>query len=819
MADDMKPDNIPDIDAEKLMEEVEYGARNPVPWQKRLIFLTAVTWSLFQIYASWIGKIDPLVLRSVHLAFAFAIAFLAYPSKNARRDIWLFVIGLAYATYWAIGQKLNLGVIRIGNYDVSLTLVVILAVAIVVGWILAKRTPPKGPERYIPWYDWAILFAGLLGTLAIPIFLEQIIVYQGGVPTTRDIVLGTLTLFVLTIAGLRVVGPALVAIAWLMILYAATGPAGIFKFELPDVLYLHNGATWDNIIQQLYLTDQGFWGVPLGVSATFVYLFVLFGALLDKAGAGKYLVDLAYAGLGSFRGGPAKAAVIASMLTGIISGSSIANVVTTGTFTIPLMKRVGYPPEKAGATEVASSVNGQLMPPVMGAAAFIMADFLQIAYSKLIIYALLPAVLTYFGLFLVVHLEAIKLGLKGLPKSELPPFKETLLSGLHFLMPIVWLLYELVVLQHTPSRSALNSMFLMMTLMFFQFAFKNRIQLLIAATIVFFTTAFLYLVGVPGLQHVQLELSKGVFINFAHLDVMYSSLLALFVGIVYVALAQKRLGVRLSEVLREFIIDLLAGLESAGRNMSTIAVATAAAGIIVGMVAITNVGYGLTQIVEAISGGNLLIALFVTMLASLLLGLGLPTTANYIVMAALVAPVLKYIAESHGLAVPLVAIHLFVFYFGILADDTPPVGLAAYAAAAIARADPVKTGFQGFAYDMRTALLPYVFIFYPQLLLLNLDKPVAFLHGTVSMPAFLSGLIVVLTGFLGMAAFVIGNQGYFLTYMRGVLGWAARIAMMVAGYLLLTHNLNFDLIGLLIVVLVYLWQLWEVRRAAVPATA
>jgi len=495
------------------------------------------------------------------------------------------------------------------------------------------------------------------------------------------------------------------------------------------------------------------------------------------------------------------------MLTGIISGSSIANVVTTGTFTIPLMKRVGYPPEKAAATEVASSTNGQLMPPVMGAAAFIMADFLQVAYSKIILYAFLPAVLSYFGLFLVVHLEALKLGLKGLPKSELPNFREILLSGLHYLMPIIWLLYELVILQHTPSRAALNAMFLLMTLVFFQFALPDKRLLLLSSTITLALAVLLYLFGVPGLQGVELEITKGVFIDFTHLDVMYTSLFVLFVGIVLVALLGKQLGSNLKSVLAAFFKDILEGFEAAGRNMSTIAVATAAAGIIVGMVAITNIGYGLTEIVETISGGKLIVALFITMLASLLLGLGLPTTANYIVMASLVAPVLFNIAETHNLAVPMIAIHLFVFYFGILADDTPPVGLAAYAAAAIARGDPVKTGFQGFAYDMRTALMPYVFIFYPQLLLYGISS-------------WIEGIWMAATAFLGMAAFVIGNQGYFLTRMPGVIGWVARIGMMVAGYLLMTHLARNDAIGLAIFAAVLLWQLWLRRRESLsPATA
>src|SRR5699024_8006161 len=334
-------------------------------------------------------------LGAVHLAFGFALAFLAFPRKN-------------------------------------------------------------GPTDHIPWYDWLLAAAGVATALYIYIDFYNLVAVQGGVPIPRDVWMGTLLLAVLVIAAVRMVGYALPAIGAIVVLYGLMGPAGIIPLTPPDVLYLHNGYDWHEVIQQLYITAEGVWGSPIQVSATFVFLFVLFGALLDRAGAGQYLVDLAYSGLGSYRGGPAKAAVVASMLTGIVSGSSTANTVTVGTFTIPLMKRVGYPGVKAGAIECASGVNGQLMPPIMGAAAFIMATFLNIPYSQIIIYAAVPALLTYMGLFATVHLEALKLNLRGLPKSELPAFWPSFFKGIHYLIPVVFLLYELMWVHLTPERSALN---------------------------------------------------------------------------------------------------------------------------------------------------------------------------------------------------------------------------------------------------------------------------------------------------------------------------------------------------------------------------
>ncbi|GAB3684841.1 TRAP transporter permease [Salinisphaera aquimarina] len=662
-------------EAEDIVKASEYGGREPsAGWQRWLLIVIAVAWSLFQLYASYFGTLNPQKVGSIHLAFGFALAFLAYPRKGGAMD-------------------------------------------------------------RIPWYDWILAAASVATALYIFVDYYNLVVIQGGLPITRDVWMGTALLVFLCIAASRIIGYALPIIAGIIVIYGITGPAGIIPLTPPDILYLHNGYDWSQVIQQLYITGEGIWGTPIQVSATFVFLFVLFGALLEKAGAGQYFVDLAYSGLGTFRGGPAKAAVVASLLTGVISGSSTANVVTTGTFTIPLMKRVGYPGVKAGATEVAASVNGQLMPPIMGAAAFIMASFINIPYSQLIIYAIVPAVLTYLGLLYVVHLEALKLNLKGLPRSELPPFWPTFIKGVHYLIPVAFLLYELMWVQLTPERSALN------------------------ATVV-----------LAGLILVQ-EAVRG------------------WKG-------ERGLGAGLLHGVKE----VFGGLELGARNMTTIAIATAAAGIIVGMVTMTNLGYGLTQVLSVLSGGHIWLVLLLSAITSLILGIGLPTTANYIVMAALVAPVIANLAGDAGMVVPLVAIHLFVFYFGILADDTPPVGLAAYAAAAISRADPIATGVQGFIYDLRTAILPFMFFYNPQLLLIDVGS-------------WYNAAWVIATALAGMLAFVSSTQGYLQIRML----WIERGVMLVGALLMIKPGWESDLIGIAILVASVLYHRY--RASNDPATA
>jgi len=754
-SDPTQPGDVGDLDkAVELMQEVEYGARDPrAPWQKWLIFLIAVAWSAFQVWATWKGNLDILILGSIHLAFAFALAFLAYPSKNPPRDAAVVVL--------TAGVVLN--ILSAGRFFVWIALFTLLA-----GVAIWYATPKRAPRDRVPWIDWVVLAMGLAGALYIVYDFEGIVLQRGGVANTADIVMGTIALAALFLATIRVVGVALLAISGVLVLYAVTGPKGIIPVELPDIIYLHSGYPWKRIVEQLFLTTEGIWGTPIQVSARFVFLFVLFGALLDKAGAGKYFVDLAYSGLGTYRGGPAKAAVVGSMLTGIISGSSIANVVTTGTFTIPLMKKVGYPPEKAGATEVGSSTNGQLMPPVMGAAAFIMAEFLDLPYYKLIIYAAVPAVLSYIGLFYVVHLEALKLGLKGLPKSELPPFWSTFFSGAQYLIPVGWLMYELVGLRHTPERSALNAMFMMIGMIVMQ-----RIAMVIR--------------GNKG-NFADYVLPMGLMLAFKQyfkMEFEYAVPIALIVFVVQewvLAIRARHEGIAAGTLqgLWEGFVDIVQGFEAGARNMTSIAIATASAGIIVGIVTMTGLGFGLADIVEAMSGGNIMLVLLISAVASLVLGMGLPTTANYIVMASLIAPVIANLADKAEFAVPIVAVHLFVFYFGILADDTPPVGLAAYAAAAIARSDPIKTGIQGFIYDMRTAILPFIFFFKPALLLIHPEGHWSYV------------VYVVLTALVAMLLFVAGTQGWWL--IRAT--WPERIGLLLASFLLFTTQRMLHAIGL-----------------------
>ncbi|NNC23156.1 TRAP transporter permease [Salinisphaera sp. USBA-960] len=661
---------MPNTESASNIEASDRGDRQPrAAWQRWLLALIAVAWSLFQLYASYTGTLNPQKVGSIHLAFGFALAFLAYPHR-------------------------------------------------------------RGATDRIPWYDWLLALVAVASALYVFFDYYNLTAVQGGVPITRDVWIGSVLLVLLAVAATRIVGFALPIITAITIIYGALGPAGIIPIEPPDIIYLHNGYDWSQIVQQLYVTTEGIWGTPIQVSATFIFLFVLFGALLDRAGAGQYFVDLAYSGLGGYRGGPAKASVVASLMTGVISGSSTANTVTTGTFTIPLMKRTGYPATKAGAIEVAASVNGQLMPPIMGAAAFIMATFLNIPYSELITYAIVPAALTYIGLLFVVHLEALKLGLEGMPRAELPAFWPTFFKGVHYLLPVAFLLYELMWVHLTPARSALNATFMLIGLILLQEIYRGwRDQ-------------------------------RGI-------------ILGLWQGLVHV----------------------FNGFAIGARNMTTIAVATAAAGIIVGMVTMTNLGYGLTQILGTVSGGSIWIVLILAAITSLVLGIGLPTTANYIVMAALVAPVIANLADQSGIAVPLVAIHLFVFYFGILADDTPPVGLAAYAASAISRADPIATGVQGFTYDLRTVILPFIFFFNPALLLIDIGS-------------WYNGLWVLVTALAGMFGFVAATQGFLKTHM----GWIERGLALVGAILTLKPGWEGDVIGLALLATVVLYNIWRAGR-------
>jgi len=527
------------------------------------------------------------------------------------------------------------------------------------------------------WWDWLLACLITIASLYI-VFDREGIATRAGMPIARDIGLSVLLVLLVLEASRRVIGPALGLIAVGFTVYAFLGP------RMP-AMFAFRGVSLSKYLSQTVLSTEGIYGIPLDVSANTVFLFVLLGSMLEKSGAGIFYNNLAIALLGRYKGGPAKAAVVSSGLTGLVSGSSIANVVTTGTFTIPLMKKVGYPPEVAAATEVAASTNGQLMPPIMGAAAFIIAEYLGIAYIDVIKAAAIPALVSYFALFYITHLEASKLGMKGLADEDVPSLRDVLVGGFHHLIPLGVLIWELVVMRHTPKLAAFN--------------------------------AIVVLVGIIAIREI-------------------------------VTLARQSQG--LVDSLSKIINTIAGGLAGGSRNMLSVALATATAGIVVGIV---NLGIGslIVQVVEVVARGNIFALLSITAVASLVIGMGLPTTATYIVMASITVPVITKLASTAGIApIPAIAAHLFCFYFGILADDTPPVGLAAYAASAIARSDPIRTGIKGFSYDLRTAVIPFMFVFNAELVL----------FGVTSFP---QALLIFGMACVGALAFTNAVQRWFLT--------------------------------------------------------
>lgn len=679
--------------AERLVEESETGGRNLVGTLKWIVFGLAIGWSVFQLSIASVVVLDAFRSRVIHLVLAMLLTFLVFPARK------------------------------------------------------------KGPStKKVPWYDYVAFV--LSGITVLYLFVDYIgLQNRFGKALDYEVWLGVVFLILLLEATRRSLGPALAVIAAVFITYAFIGPRGLIPFQLPDII-AHRGYGLKRVIEQMYISTEGVFGVALGVSTQFVFLFVLFGAMLDRAGAGKYFIDLANSFLGVYRGGPAKVAVVASGLTGMVSGSSLANVVTTGTFTIPLMKRAGYPAHKAGAVEVAVSTNGQLMPPVMGAAAFIMAEFTNLPYLDVVKAAFIPAILSYLALFYIVHLEALKLGMEGTPRSELPSRRATFISGLHFLIPLGVLLYYLVIARSSPAFAVMWAIASLVVLMLVQGPIK------------------------------AMRAGENVGAAFMH-------------------------GVR----------DIISGLEAGARNMVGIAVAVATAGVVVGIVNLTGLGLRLTEIIEKVSaafttgvtaiagpivnlfGANpevfanstqFLLILLITAIASLVLGLGLPTTANYIVMATLTAPIIYNLGDAFGYGIPLLAAHLFVFFFGILADDTPPVGLAAYAAAAIAKSDPIQTGIQGFIYDMRTAILPFMFIFNTKLLLFGVS-------------GWGEGVWIFLTALLGMLAFAAATQGFMLVDTN----WIERIVLLGVAFLLIKPELVTDIAGIVLVAVVALWQVFR----------
>jgi TRAP transporter 4TM/12TM fusion protein len=545
----------------------------------------------------------------------------------------------------------------------------------------------------------------------------------------------------------RLVAAAVLGVLGLVIVFHAVST------DAPLVQISHKGRSFDSLVNYMWFEKEAIFGIPIDVAVSFVFLFVLFGALLDKAGAGRYFLQLAFAMVGRFRGGPAKAAILASGMTGSISGSSIANVVTTGTFTIPVMRKTGFPAIKAGAIEVAASTNGQIMPPVMGAAAFVMAEFIGISYFDVIVAAVIPAVISYMALFYISHLEALKLNLKGMPPEDIPPLRSTFLKGVHYIVPIFILVYLLIIERLTAGTAVFWCILWMMLTMLMESAFAQSVDLR-GRLLSYVAPLVLFLVLV-------ILMAAGLFTTARGEDTMRVSEAvgwSLVLGVLVLAYRffqrfREEDGGKALADLKEAALGIVAGLVAGARNMVGIGIAIATAGIIVGAVAASGLSNNLSGLVQGIAGGNIVILLLMTAVLALVLGMGLPTTANYIVVAGILAPVLVEVGGAAGYAMPLIAVHLFVFYYGLMADSTPPVCLAAFAASAISRADPLRTGVQSFMYDIRTAVLPMVFIFNTELLLIGVES-------------WTVGVMVFFVSLLAIFAFSALTQGYFLTRVR-----------------------------------------------------
>ncbi|MDC0511747.1 TRAP transporter permease [Pelagibacteraceae bacterium] len=620
--------NIQSKIVDKISEDLS-PTRNLTGLHLKIVFSIAILWTFFQLwYASpfpfWfnIGMFKGLPARAIHLGFALTLTFLIFPVTR--------------------GKKLSI-------YDILISLVAAFCCLYI----------------YI-FYDDLVNRGGIL-------LIKEIFGFK--VPV--EIIIGTIGILILLEATRRAIGLPLVIIAICFLLFSYFGQYA------PDIIS-HGGLSLKRLVGFQWFDQEAIFGIPIGVSVDFIFLFVLFGALLETAGGGKYFLDLSFAMVGKMRGGPAKAAILGSGMTGMISGSSIANTVTTGTFTIPIMKKTGFSKEKAGAIEVSSSVNGQIMPPVMGAAAFVMASFIGVTYFEVVKHAFLPAIISYIALFYISHLEALKLGLKGMDESDVPHLKKTFLSGLHHLIPIFVLIYLLVYMRYTASYS------------------------------IFYATLSLILVNLVNRLIKNSDFKTG---------------------------------------LTDWYNQTVVGFQKGAINMVGVGIAIATAGIIVGAVGSTGLSTNLIIVIETIARDNVIILILLTIVLCLLLGMGLPTTANYVVVASLMATVLVDVGNASGFVFPLIAVHLFVFYFGLMADVTPPVGLASYAAAAISGGDPLKTGLQAIWYSLRTGILPIVFLFNHELLLIGVDN-------------IWHALLVITTSLIGILVFTAATQRWFINKLR-----------------------------------------------------
>ncbi|SBR51013.1 MULTISPECIES: TRAP transporter permease [unclassified Halomonas] len=606
------------------------------------ITIVAVGLSLFQLFSAGIQPLGLFYQRSIHLALIMMLAFLMFPVFGGTR-----------------------------------------------------------PRGILSWAIDAVFFAGAVITGGYLVLYLDEIINRAGFWSETDILVACIATVTVLEASRRAVGFSMTVIGLIAILYAMAGPRGELPWLgewMPGILD-HRGYSLDRIAGQLYLGQEGIFGLPLGVAATYIFIFVLFGAFLESTGAGRFFIDMAYAATGRQRGGPAKAAVLASAGMGSISGSAIANVVTTGAFTIPLMKKLGYKPKEAGGIEAAASTGGQIMPPLMGAGAFLIAEYTNTPYLEIVKISILPAIMYFATVYLFVHIIALKQGMQGMAKSELPQMRQVMRDGWHFLLPLAVLVW-LLAMSMSPMRVGFYAVVTM-----------------VAVAVLRYAVWFMFIAPKQG---------EAV---TAH---------------------------RIKEVSAAGLRKLVEGLELGARNAVAVSMACAVAGIIVGVVGLTGLGLKFSSMMMAFSGGNILLALLMVLLASLVLGMGLPVTASYIVLIVLVGPALT---EEFG--IPLLIAHLVVFWYSQDSNVTPPVALAGFAGAAIAGSKPMETSFQAWKFAKGLYLIPLFMVFNPEIIVGG-PVPLVIWNGVIAL--------------LALGAFAAALEGYLFTRM----GWLSRIAISIA---------------------------------------
>ena len=575
-----------------------------------------------------------------------------------------------------------------------------MALIILMGFLIYPARKGDNRENYMPWYDIVMMILGT-GAFLYYTFHANAIILQGTRFQPYQIVIGIIGILALVEVTRRCVGVPILCVAFFFVVYALS-----FGLTNPEFF-----GRVRYFVRNLFYTKEGIFSTPVNVCSKYIVVFIIFGAFLERTGISNFFIQLANCVAGRFSGGPAKVSVISSALCGMVSGSSVGNTVTTGSVTIPMMKKTGYKAEFAGAVEAAASTGGQIMPPIMGAAAFLMADFIGVPYSSILSRAILPAILYFAGIFITVHLEAKRLGLSGIPKEELPKFK-LLVRKIYLLLPLVMLVVWVSGNYMTMQRAA--SFAIVLSIVVSLFDKENRITL-------------------P---------------------------------------------------------KFFDALEAGGKSTITVATACGVAGIISGSITMTGLANELINGIIAVSNNHLIIALFLTMLCCIVLGMGVPTTANYCIMAATCAPILI------RMGVPALAAHFFVFYFGIVADITPPVALAAYAGSAIAKANPMKTAFNASRLAIAVFIVPYVFCFSPALLMIDTNA--------------MEVIRIVITSFIGIFGVAAGLEGYLKKEMNPL----QRILFVVAGLMLIFPSWITDIVGIVLIAAVIVWQYAEAAKKA-----